>query len=82
MLSMAETAALWRACGDKRVASGSYVRLLLLWGTRRGETAAAKLSWISPATHDRLAVLTIPAEHTKAGRAFSHSNCAARRLSH
>ena len=34
MLTMEEVAALWQACGDKRVrpAFGAYVRLLLLWG--------------------------------------------------
>ena len=70
MLTMAEVASLWRACGDERIASGfgAYIRALILLGTRRGETAAARLAWIEPATPDRPALITIPARETKNGR--------------
>ena len=52
MLSMDEIAALWAACGDHRIrpAFGAYVRALIVLGSRRAETAAARLSWIKPAT--------------------------------
>ena len=71
MLAMQEISALWRACGDERVspAFGAYVRMLIVVGTRRGETAAARLSWIKAATTDQPALLTIPARETKTGRA-------------
>lgn len=70
MLDMPEVAALWRACSDPRVNSsfGKYVQLLVLSGTRRKEQAQAQLSWISPATNERPALLTIPAAHTKSAR--------------
>jgi integrase len=70
MLTMAEVASLWRACGDERIspAFGAYVRSLIVLGTRRGETASARLSWITAATPDRVAMLTIPARETKNGR--------------
>ena len=52
MLSMDEIAALWAACGDHRIrpAFGAYVRSLIVLGSRRAETAAARLSWIRSAT--------------------------------
>jgi Arm DNA-binding domain len=70
MLTMEEIAALWAACGDSRVrpAFGAYVRALIVLGCRRGEMAAARLSWIKPATGRRPALLTAPASATKAGR--------------
>ena len=70
ILDMGEIAALWRACEDRRVnqSFGAYVRLLILTGCRRGETAAARLNWITPSRGGNPALLTIPAEHTKSGR--------------
>lgn len=70
MLGTDEIAALWVACGDRRVrpAFGAYVRGLILFGTRRAETATAQMSWIKPARDDRPAILTFPAAITKAGR--------------
>jgi integrase len=70
MLTMEEIAALWAACGDPRVrpAFGAYVRALIILGCRRGELAAARLSWIEPATAKRPALLKAPAGATKAGR--------------
>jgi integrase len=73
MLDMAEIGALWRACEDPRVnqSFGAYVKLLILTGCRRGEMAQARLSWITPARGDRPALMTIPATHTKSGRAHT-----------
>jgi integrase len=70
MLTMPEVASLWRACGDERIspAFGAYVRSLIVLGTRRGETAAARLAWVTAATPDSVAMLTIPARETKNGR--------------
>jgi integrase len=71
MLDMAEIAALWRACDDAdrvRPSFGTYIKLLILTGCRRGEMAQARLSWIKPATADRPPLLVIPAEATKPGR--------------
>ena len=71
MLTMEEIAALWEACGDKRVSQsfGGYVQTLIVTGCRRGELAEARLSWIkAAATRDRVALMTIPAAVTKAGR--------------
>ena len=67
---MDEIAALWAACGDRRVrpAFGSYVCALIVLGSRRAETAMARLSWIKPARADRPALLVFPAAVTKAGR--------------
>ena len=70
MLSMEEIAALWAACGARRIrpAFGAYVRALIVLGSRRAETAMARLSWIKPARADRPALLVFPAAVTKAGR--------------
>jgi integrase len=70
ILDMAEIATLWRACEDRRInqSFGAYVRLLILTGCRRGETAAARLNWITVPRGGNPALLTIPAEHTKSGR--------------
>jgi integrase len=70
MLTMGEIAALWVACGDEHVSQsfGAYVQTLIVTGCRRGELAAARLSWIKFATQDRVALMTIPAAVTKAGR--------------
>lgn len=71
MLGMPEVAALWRACGDARVSQsfGAYIRLLLVTGCRRKELAHARLPWIKAAAKDRPALLMLPAEATKSGRA-------------
>jgi integrase len=70
MLRMDEIATLWVACGDERVSQsfGAYIQTLIVTGCRRGELAAARLSWIKAATRDRVAFMTIPAAVTKAGR--------------
>ena len=70
VLDMAEVAALWRACGDRRVtpAFGAHVRLLIALGSRRGETAAMRLPWMEPAAKGRPPTITIPAAMTKNGR--------------
>jgi integrase len=70
MLSMGEIASLWAACGDPRIrpAFGAYIRALILLGSRRTETAQAKLSWIRSATAERPALLVFPAAATKSGR--------------
>jgi integrase len=70
MLSMDEIASLWAACGDPRIrpAFGAYIRMLAVLGSRRAETAAARISWVKPARDNRPALLVFPAEATKAGR--------------
>jgi integrase len=70
LLTMDEVASLWRACGDERISAsfGAYVQALIALGTRRGETAAARLSWITAATPEQPALLTIPGAVTKNGR--------------
>jgi integrase len=70
MLTMEEIAALWAACGDPRVrpAFGAYIRALIILGCRRGELAAARLSWIEHARGGRSALLRAPPAMTKAGR--------------
>jgi integrase len=70
LLSMEEIAALWAACGDPRMSQsfGAYVRMLVVSGCRRTELAAARISWIKPATSDRSALMVIPAAITKTGR--------------
>lgn len=59
ILSDDELVAIWNASesGTRRV-----FRLIMLWGTRSGETAALRRKWASEG------VLTIPGEHTKNGR--------------
>lgn len=62
ILSDQELRAVWQA------AEGSphnVVRLLILWGTRQGETAAIEREWATGG------VLTIPGSHTKNGRDHS-----------
>jgi integrase len=70
ILDMAEIGALWRACEDRRVSHsfGAYVKLLILTGCRRSETATARLNWIAAPHRGNPALLTIPGEHTKSGR--------------
>jgi hypothetical protein len=59
ILSDDELRAVWRAAeGYPRC----VVRLMVLWGTRRGETAVLERLWAKDG------VLTIPGEHTKNGR--------------
>lgn len=57
-----ELVKVWRACEGS---FGSMVRLLILWGTRNGETGRLQRAWIE----DKL--LTIPGEFTKNGRAHA-----------
>lgn len=53
-----ELAKVWEAAPD-------IVRLLILWGTRRGETSELGRNWISES------VVTIPGDFTKNGRAHA-----------
>jgi Arm DNA-binding domain len=62
ILTDAELVKVWRACGGL---FGSMVRLLILWGTRNGETGRLQRTWIEDG------VLTIPGQFTKNGRAHA-----------
>lgn len=66
ILSDEELKAVWYAVQSPQEAC---VRLMLLWGTRRGETAVLEPSW------GFQGVLTIPGEHTKNGRAHAIPIC-------
>jgi hypothetical protein len=62
ILSDPEIVAVWRACSG---AFGDMVRLLILWGTRNGETARTQRTWVEDG------VLAIPGEVTKNHRAHA-----------
>jgi integrase len=62
VLSEAELAKIWKAATGHY---GGLFRLLILWGTRNGETARIQRSWIEDN------VLTIPGEVTKNKRAHA-----------
>jgi Arm DNA-binding domain len=62
ILSDAELVKIWLACEDF---FGSLVRLLILWGTRNGETARVCRTWVEEG------ILTIPGEFTKNSRAHA-----------
>jgi hypothetical protein len=62
ILSDSELRAVWKAAGGPTTA---IVRLLILWGTRQGETAALERSWAVEG------VMTIPGTSTKNGRDHS-----------
>lgn len=62
VLTDKELVKIWRACEGQ---FGAMVRLLILWGTRNGETARIKRSWIDDG------LLTIPGKFTKNGRAHA-----------
>ena len=59
ILSDDELKAVWDAANS---GSRLIVRLLILWGTRNGETCAVRRDWRSDG------ILTIPGAHTKNGR--------------
>ena len=61
-LTDVELLKIWNACEGQ---FGSMVRLLILWGTRNGETARARREWFEDG------VLTIPGAFTKNGRAHA-----------
>lgn len=61
-LTDAELVRVWRACEGQ---FGSMVRLLILWGTRNGETGRLRRDWLDDD------VVTIPGEFTKNGRAHA-----------
>jgi hypothetical protein len=66
ILSDLELAAVWRAASEPPYI---VVRLLILWGTRQGETRALRRIWASagyPSNQDRQ--MTIPGAWTKNGR--------------
>jgi integrase len=58
-LSDAELKAVWLACDKQPHFFGKMVKLLILWGTRNGETGRLQRKWIEDG------VLTIPGTHTK-----------------
>ena len=62
VLSDQELTKLWNACEGQ---FGAMVKLLILWGTRNGETARIRREWVQDG------VLTIPGEITKNGRAHA-----------
>jgi len=62
VLSDQELVSVWLACSD---AFGDMVRLLILWGTRNGETARSERTWVEDG------ILTIPGEVTKNHRAHA-----------
>jgi hypothetical protein len=66
ILSDAELVAVWRAAVRPQDA---IVRVMMLWGTRNGETAALEREWSVDG------VCTIPGEHTKNGRDHSVPVC-------
>jgi len=61
VLSDNEIRRIWHAT-DPEIPYGKLIRLLILLGTRRGETVAIKADWLKDN------VLTIPPTHTKNGR--------------
>ncbi|WP_316164978.1 MULTISPECIES: site-specific integrase [unclassified Bradyrhizobium] len=62
VLTDAELVAIWNACDGM---FGDMVRLLILWGTRNGETGRLRRSWVEGT------LLTIPGQCTKNKRAHS-----------
>jgi len=58
-LSDDELRSVWQACKGRH---GAMTRLIILWGTRRGETLRLRAQWISDG------ILTIPGSVTKNGR--------------
>ena len=62
VLSDLELVAVWKACSG---AFGDLVRLLILWGTRNGETARSQRTFVEDGA------LTIPGELTKNHRAHT-----------
>lgn len=62
VLSDVELAKVWRACEGQ---FGAMVRLLILWGTRNGETARTQRVWVEED------IVTIPGAFTKNGRAHA-----------
>ncbi|MGO9005527.1 MAG: tyrosine-type recombinase/integrase [Beijerinckiaceae bacterium] len=62
VLTDVELAAIWRVCEGQY---GAMVRLLILWGTRNGETGRLKRAWLDDG------IITIPGQVTKNGRAHA-----------
>jgi integrase len=62
VLTDAELAAVWRACGDDD--TGRVIRLLILCGCRRSEIGGLRWSWFAP----DMSTFTIPKEHSKNGK--------------
>jgi hypothetical protein len=62
VLTDRELAKVWFACEGQ---FGAMIRLLILWGTRNGETARTKRIWVEED------LLTIPGKFTKNGRSHS-----------
>ncbi len=57
-----ELVVVWNSCSGQ---FGAIIRLIALWGTRKGETRAIRRDWLEGD------LLTIPGSHTKNGRAHS-----------
>jgi integrase len=62
VLTDAELVRIWNACAGQ---FGDMVRLLILWGTRNGETGRLSRHWREDG------VMAIPGKHTKNGRVHS-----------
>jgi integrase len=62
VLTDAELVKIWKACESQ---FGAMVRLLILWGTRNGETGRLKRVWVEDGA------LTIPGVFTKNGRSHT-----------
>jgi site-specific recombinase XerD len=66
ILTDEELTKLWNTCEGS---FGAMVKLLILWGTRQGETACLRREWVQDG------VLTIPGEFTKNGRTHAIPLC-------
>jgi hypothetical protein len=62
ILTDAELVKVWNAADDEH---GGIVRLLILWGTRSGETVRLQRTWVEDG------FVTIPGDYTKNGRAHA-----------
>lgn len=62
ILTDTELVKVWRAATGRH---GAMVRLLILWGTRSGETARLQRTWLEDG------LITIPGEYTKNGRSHA-----------
>jgi integrase len=62
ILTDAELVKVWTAAADRY---GAMIRLLILWGTRSGETARLQRTWVEDGS------MMIPGEFTKNGRAHA-----------
>jgi integrase len=72
ILSDDELVTVWRACTGM---FGVIIRLIFLWGTRKGETGRMRRTWIAAQAGHNLnvphGIMTIPGAYTKNGRAHA-----------